>query len=92
MGSPKGASCSSLASRVDEAVEKGVITEEERLAMGSFRGFLRQAAEQTRVGPKASGDERKLLKKLSHPADASRRHPRPERNSRASGKARSLLT
>lgn len=50
-------------SKVDEAVENGMISEEERQAMGSFRGFLRQATEQSKVGPKVTSDEKSLLKK-----------------------------
>ncbi len=51
------------ADRVDEAVQKGIITEEERSAMGSFRGFLRKAADESKVGAKVTGDEKRLLKK-----------------------------
>ena len=51
------------AERVEEAVKTGVISEEERQAMGSFRGFLRQAAEQNKVGHKVTADEKGLLKK-----------------------------
>jgi hypothetical protein len=51
------------ATKVDAAVENGVLSEEERQAMGSFRGFLRQATEQSKVGPKVTGDEKSLLKK-----------------------------
>jgi len=50
-------------SKVDEAVEKGMITEEERQAMGSFRGFLRQATEESKVGHEVTGAEKRLLKK-----------------------------
>ncbi len=50
-------------SKADEAVEKGIISGEEREAMGSFRGFLRQAAEESKVGAKVTSDEKRLLKK-----------------------------
>lgn len=49
--------------KVDEAVEKGIISEEERQAMGSFRGFLRQATKESKVGPEVTGAEKRLLKK-----------------------------
>jgi len=51
------------AQKVDDAVAEGAITEEDRAAMGSFRGFLRKAAEESKVGAKVTGDEKRLLKK-----------------------------
>jgi hypothetical protein len=52
-----------FAAKVDEAVANGTITEEERQAMGSFRGFLRQAAEESKVGHEVTAGEKNLLKK-----------------------------
>jgi Pyridoxamine 5'-phosphate oxidase len=49
--------------KVDDAVQTGAITQEEREAMGSFRGFLRQAAEESKIGPAVSSSEKNLLKK-----------------------------
>ena len=51
------------ASKVEEAVENGTISKEERQAMGSFRGFLRQATEESKVGHKVTDDEKRLLRK-----------------------------
>lgn len=49
--------------KMGEAVEKGVISEEERQVLGSFRGFLRLATEQSKVGHKVTKDEKSLLKR-----------------------------
>jgi hypothetical protein len=51
------------ASQVDEAVEKGMIYEEERRAMSTFRGFLRQAVEENKLGPQVTVGEKRLLKR-----------------------------
>ena len=52
-----------FASRVDDAAEKGVITQEEREAIGSFRSFLRKAAGESATGPGVSKTEKSLLEK-----------------------------
>ncbi|MDA4122032.1 MAG: pyridoxamine 5'-phosphate oxidase family protein [Thaumarchaeota archaeon] len=52
-----------LANRFDEAAEQGVITEEERSAVNSYRDFLRTAATENKVGAKVTSDEKKFLKK-----------------------------
>ena len=49
--------------KLDEAVAAGTISSEEREAIGSFRGFLRRAAEESKVGAKVTTDEKRLLKK-----------------------------
>ena len=50
-------------SKVDEAVENGVISKEERESLNSFRGFLREAADQSKVAREVTSDEKRLLKK-----------------------------
>lgn len=50
-------------SKVDEAVENGVISKEERESLNSFRGFLREAARQSKVAREVTSDEKRLLKK-----------------------------
>lgn len=52
-----------LTSKLDQAVADGVITEDERQAVGSFRGFLRRAAEESKVGHEVTKGEKGLLKK-----------------------------
>lgn len=48
---------------LENAVAEGTISPEERETMGSFRGFLRKAAEESKLGAKVTGDEKRLLKK-----------------------------
>jgi hypothetical protein len=48
---------------VDAAAEQGIISEEERATMGSYRNFLRTAATQNKIGAKVSDEEKRFLKK-----------------------------
>lgn len=52
-----------LQEKLDEAVEKGAVTKEEREAMGSARGFLREVAANNKVEAKVTEDEKRFLKK-----------------------------
>jgi hypothetical protein len=46
---------------LERAVRNGTLTEEERSAVESFRGFLRMAADVSNTGPGVTEDERRLL-------------------------------
>jgi hypothetical protein len=46
-----------------DAVEKGMISEEERRAISPFRGFLWQAVDENKLGPQVTVGEKRLLKK-----------------------------
>jgi hypothetical protein len=48
---------------LDQVTRKGEITEEEKLALESYRSFLRRAAAENVFAPTPSKDEKKLLKK-----------------------------
>jgi general stress protein 26 len=50
-------------SKVNAAASQGVLSEEERVVIGSYRSFLRQATASNTVGPKVTDDEKRFLKK-----------------------------